>query len=43
MARDPIPSVVKRCPQCRALALEFSAGGIRCAKCGFSEQLPVMR
>ena len=40
---EKIPSLVKRCPQCRALALEFDAGMIRCTRCGFTEQIPVMQ
>ena len=32
----------KRCPQCKALALEYDMGARRiyCTKCGFEENLP---
>lgn len=41
---EKIPSVVKRCPKCSALSLEFDAktGRIFCTKCGFEEWFKVM-
>ncbi|GEM_PF-4573643 len=42
---EKIPAPVKRCPQCKALALEFDAkaGILKCAKCGFKNYLKLMR
>ncbi|MDD5086992.1 MAG: TFIIB-type zinc ribbon-containing protein [Candidatus Nanoarchaeia archaeon] len=39
---DKIPSVVKRCPKCSSLSLEFDAktGRLFCTKCGFEVFLP---
>ena len=39
---DKIPAVVKRCPKCNSLSLEFDqkTGRIFCTKCGFEVFLP---
>ncbi len=39
---DKIPSVVKRCPKCNSLSLEFDekTGRLFCTKCGFEVLLP---
>ncbi len=39
------PSMMKRCPGCGELGLKinFKTGKIHCSKCGFEENLPVMR
>ncbi|MBA3063900.1 TFIIB-type zinc ribbon-containing protein [Candidatus Woesearchaeota archaeon] len=39
---DKIPAVVKRCPKCNSLSLEFDqkTGRIFCTKCGFEMFFP---
>jgi len=39
---DKIPAVVKRCPKCNSLSLEFDSktGRLFCTKCGFEVFLP---
>lgn len=39
---ENIPQVLKRCPKCNALSLEFDTktGKIKCIKCGFNENIP---
>lgn len=39
---DKIPAVVKRCPKCNSLSLEFDqkTGRIFCTKCGFEQSFP---
>ena len=41
---EKIPAVVKRCPKCNSLSLEFDAktGRIFCSKCGFEEWFKVL-
>ncbi len=41
---EKIPVVVKRCPKCSSLSLEFDAktGRISCTKCGFEEWFKIM-
>lgn len=38
---EKIPQLVRRCPKCRSLALEFdtSSGRIYCTRCGFEEHI----
>jgi hypothetical protein len=40
-----IPAVIKRCPKCFALSLEFDVkkGKIKCTKCGFEENIPMTK
>jgi uncharacterized Zn finger protein (UPF0148 family) len=35
------PSIVKRCPRCKNLTLEFDyhTGNVHCSKCGFNEKI----
>lgn len=39
------PSMMKRCPSCGELGLKINikTGKIHCNKCGFEENLPVMK
>ena len=39
---DKIPAIVKRCPKCNSLSLEFDqkTGRIFCTKCGFEMIFP---
>jgi len=39
--KEKIPAVIKRCPKCFELSLEFDVkqGKIRCTKCGFEENI----
>ncbi len=39
---DKIPTIVKRCPKCNSLSLEFDqkTGRIFCTKCGFEMFFP---
>jgi len=41
---EKIPAVVKRCPKCSSLSLEFDVktGRIYCSKCGFEEWFKVL-
>lgn len=40
---EKIPSVIKRCPKCSSLTLEYDPSGrIKCTKCGFKYDLPKM-
>ena len=40
-----LPQIVKRCPNCQNISLEFDVknGKIRCTKCGFKENLPILK
>lgn len=42
---EKIPAVVKRCPKCYSLSLEYDpkTGKIFCTKCGFQYNLPKMK
>ena len=42
---EHIPALIKRCPKCSQLSLEFDpkTGIIRCIKCGFEERLPMFK
>jgi len=39
---DKIPAIVKRCPKCNSLSLEFDkeTGRVFCTKCGFEMFFP---
>ena len=39
---EKIPAVIKRCPKCYSLSLEFDpkTGCVRCSKCGFEVCFP---
>ena len=41
---EKIPAIVKRCPKCNSLSLEFDVktGRIYCTKCGFEEWFKVL-
>lgn len=43
--KEKIPAVIKRCPQCGNLSLEFDSktGRIYCTRCGFEEHFPIMK
>ena len=43
--KEKIPAVVKRCPKCLDLSLEFDpkTGRIFCTKCGFEENIPMTK
>ena len=40
-----LPQIVKRCPQCQSISLEFDVklGKIKCIRCGFEENLPILK
>ncbi len=42
---EHVPALIKRCPKCGALSLEFDikTGRIHCTKCGFEEYIPVYK
>lgn len=42
---EKIPALIKRCPQCKSLSLEFDAdtGVLKCTKCGFESKLQMMK
>ena len=35
--KDKVPSLIKRCPKCQYLTLEYEDGKIKCKHCGFEE------
>jgi len=41
---EKVPVLVKRCPKCHSISLEFDAekGRIYCTKCGFEEHIPII-
>ncbi len=43
--KEKIPAVIKRCPKCFNLSLEFDVkkGRIYCTKCGFEEHIPMTK
>ena len=43
--RERIPAVIKRCPKCHGLSLDYDTktGRIHCSKCGFEEHIPMTR
>ena len=42
---EELPQIVKMCPKCQFISLEFDVktGNIKCKKCGFEENLPILR
>jgi len=42
---EEIPALIKRCPQCKSLSLDFDAktGVLKCSKCSFESTLKMMR
>jgi len=42
---EKIPTIVKRCPKCNNLSLEFDpkTGRIHCTKCSFTEYLKTVK
>lgn len=38
---EKIPALIKRCPQCQSLTIEFdtATSAIKCTKCGFEQKL----
>ena len=43
--KEKIPAVIKRCPKCFNLSLEFDVktGRIYCTKCGFEEHMQMIK
>jgi len=43
--KEKIPAIVKRCPKCRKLTLEFDpeTGKIYCTSCGFQEYIKTVK
>jgi len=43
--KEKIPAIVKRCPKCYKLTLEFDpeTGKIYCTSCGFEEYVKVVK
>jgi transcription initiation factor TFIIIB Brf1 subunit/transcription initiation factor TFIIB len=43
--KEKIPAVIKRCPKCHKLTLEFDpeTGRIYCTSCGFKEHIKVVK
>jgi len=43
--KEKIPAIVKRCPKCHKLTLEFNpeTGKIYCTSCGFEEFIPQIK
>ena len=43
--KEKIPAMIKRCPKCFSLSLEFDikTGRIYCTKCGFEEHIPIIK
>ncbi len=42
---EHVPALIKRCPKCGNLSLEFDpkTGRIYCTKCGFEECIPIYK
>lgn len=42
---EKIPALIKRCPQCHSLTLDFDVktGTIKCSKCGFEQKLKMVK
>ena len=42
---EKLPQMIKRCPKCHSITLEFDVktGNIKCTKCGFEENLPILK
>ena len=43
--KEKIPAIVKRCPKCHKLTLEYDpkTGRIYCTSCGFEEFIPMAK
>lgn len=43
--KEKIPAIVKRCPKCKKLTLEFDpeTGKIHCTSCGFEEHIKMVK
>jgi len=43
--REKIPAIIKRCPKCNNLTLEYNpkTGRIHCTSCGFEEFIPMAK
>ena len=41
---EKLPQIIKMCPQCQSISLNFDVktGKIKCNKCGFEENLPIL-
>lgn len=41
--KEKIPSLIKRCPKCNHLTLQYDPerGKIYCTNCGFEEHIPI--
>lgn len=44
-SKEKIPAVIRRCPKCNNLSLEYDIekGRIFCSRCGFKENIPQMK
>ncbi len=42
---EQIPALIKRCPKCNNLSLDFDVktGKIKCSECGFEEHIPIFK
>lgn len=42
---EKIPAIIKRCPKCQSLSLEYDpkTGRIYCTKCDFEEHIPLIK
>ena len=42
---EKLPQVLKRCPKCHSITLNFdvNTGKIKCTKCEFEENLPILK
>ena len=42
---EKLPQIVKMCPNCQSISLDFDVktGKIKCTKCGFEENLPILK
>ena len=42
---EKLPKIIKMCPNCQSISLEFDVktGNIKCKKCGFEENLPILK
>ncbi len=43
--KEKIPAIIKRCPKCHKLTLEYDTktGRIYCTSCGFEENIPMIK
>ena len=44
-SKEKIPAVIRRCPKCNNLSLEYDIekGRIKCSRCGFEENIPQIK